>query len=142
MDKELTPRRRRTIRDAEAMLGRELDLSPTEKCRIMPRIRAAPQPRREARRIIEYIRSQDVGNMCRHNGTVDQSDVQELLVKLINKYRVIFPPHRTWYMRLARRVAKGPITPAQFRAEAAALLAMKPALPKLFLEAESALLGE
>jgi hypothetical protein len=141
-NKAETPRRRRTIKDAEAMLDRELDLSPTEKRQAMMRIRRAPQPRREARRIIEHCRAGVVGDVCRHNGTVDLSDAQELRVKLVNRDDGIWPPQRTTLHELECQIAKGEITPAQFRAKAAVLLAMPQALPKSFRKVEATYLQE
>ncbi len=135
-----TPRRRRTIRDAEGMLDRQLDLSPTEKRQAMRRIRRARQPKREAQRIIEHYRAAVVGDVCRHNGTVDLSDVLELEVKLIRRDGVIGPPQSAMLKRLGCQIAEGSLTPAQFRANAAALLAMVPALPKKFRVAESSYL--
>ncbi len=41
-----TPRRRRTVKNGETMLDRELDLSPTEKRQAMLRIRSSLQPKR------------------------------------------------------------------------------------------------
>ncbi len=141
MNEGPTPRRRRTTQDAEAMLHRALNLTPAEKCQAMLRIRRAKQPKVEARRIIKHFQLEAMAEVCRHDGTVDPSDAQELRIKLLRRGR-IWPPQSTWLLRLERRLAKGTITPAQFRAEAAALLAMKPALPKSFLEAESRFLRE
>jgi len=142
LSKRETPRRRRTIKDAEAALGRELNLSPMEKRQAMLRVRRARQPKREARRIIDHYQSRVVGDVCRRDGDVDQSDLEEIVAALLRRDGVICPPQSTMLNSLGRRIAEGSLTPAQFRVNAAALLAMVPALPKKFRVAESSYLQE
>ena len=138
----MTPRRRRTIKAAEEKLDKELDLSPAEKEPAMRRIRGAAQPRREAQRIVDYHRSRIVGDLGRNEVALDQSDVQELVVMLIRRDGVIDPQHKAILHRVARQVAQGELTPAQFRKQATDLLAIPSALPEKLRRAEARHLRE
>jgi hypothetical protein len=125
-----------------AMLDRELNLTPTERRQAMLRIRRAPQPRREARRLINHHQSRVVGDVCRRDGNLDLSDVQEIVARIISRDTVICPLQSIMLKRLGRQIAQGSLTPAQFRANAATLLAMPQALPKKCRMAEASYLQE
>ena len=126
MCRPMTPRRRRTIKNAEAMLDRELNLNATEKRQAMLRIRHARQPKREAERIILHHQSKAASLTLGHNGTLDLSDVRELEVILVRRDHIIDPVQGAMLNRLACQIARNDISPAKFRAEAAVLLAMSP----------------
>ena len=96
--------------------------------------------RQSLRRIIETERAVVVGDVCRHNGTVDLSDLLELEVKVIRRDGVIDPLKNTLLKRLWRKIAQGSLKPAQFRANAGVILAMPPALPKKIRMAEASYL--
>lgn len=136
---EVSPRRRRTIRAAEAVLDRELKLPPTARPEALARIRRARQPVREAKRFIEHCKKVDLGETGRRDP--DLADVRELEVKLIRRDGSIWPPQSTMLNRLASQTAEGLITAEEFRSTAAALWAMPQTLPKSFLRAESILQG-
>ncbi len=137
-----TPRRRRTVKNPEAMLDRELDLSRAERSQALARIRRAAQPIRETKRIIEQRRKLALGDVGRRDGNVDLSDLQELVAKVLRRDGLVSPLQSTMLKRLGRQIAQGSLTAAQYRANAAILLAMVPALPKKFRVAESSYLQE
>jgi hypothetical protein len=142
MCRPMIPRRRRTIKNAQAMLDRELNLNATEKRQAMLRIRNARQPKREAERIINHHQSKAASSTLGHNGTLDLSNVRELEVILVRRNHIIEPVQGAMLNRLACNVARGDVSPAKFRAEATVLLAMSPTQSEKSRKAEARRLRE
>ena len=131
----LKSRQRRRTETAAIELLSGVRLTSGERRSAIDRIRCARQPIAEAKRIVDQADRQAMrralqGNDARLAAKVDQSDVQELRVKLIRRDGGIVEPHASLLRRLDARIAAGAMTRDEFEETAARVWAMPKALPR------------
>ena len=131
-----SPRRRRTEKTAMELIDHELHLSHARRQKCLQRISKAPQPKAEAKRIIDQHRKDMVRGLCPVEGEVDLSDAQVLRVKLIRRDKGVWLPQSTMLGKMERQIVTEGMTKAEFQDAAEALLAIPQALPKKFRETE------
>lgn len=126
--------RRRSERVALDHLDNMVGLPPARRLKARDRIRLARRPLVEARKITREVLAG--AGPDRETALIDFSDVQELRVKLLRRDLVLCPEQESWLNRLDKRIAGGRISPAEFRSEAAEILAMPNSLPVQHRKAE------
>ena len=93
------------------------------------RIRRDPRPLKEAKRLVDWFRKQD---LALESDDIDFSDVQELRARILRKHGCLDTTHDMILRRMDRLIAKDEMSQDRFETMAAAALAMKPALPEGF----------
>lgn len=124
--------RKRTERLATDYLDLNLSLPPGKRLKALAQIRKATQPKREAKRIIEWNNSR---GLSAGGEAVDLSSAQEVVAKLIRRDGGIWQPQARLVRLLEENILSG-MTRMQFAKAAAVILSMSQVLPKSFLKAE------
>ncbi len=127
---KLRSRQRRQSEKAALDHLRKHKLRPGEWESAVRRIRRAPRPVTEAKRIIARAQRAAVDALFDHDD-IDLSDVQELRAKYIRRHGLIDQPQGFLLARMDEQIVKSCMTKAEFAHFSAALFseAMKPALP-------------
>ena len=124
--------RRRTEKDAVALLDGLIRLPPYERRSALKRIRTSRQPGVEARRIANHAKRRAV--IIGHD-EIDLADVQELRVKLLRRDGGIWEPQASLLHQMDASIASGEMDQEVFEESAAVVLGMAQALPKKFIRA-------
>lgn len=101
----------------------------------LDKIKADKRPMAEAKRLVEWFRTQDIAF---EDGGIDFSDVQELRAKIVRRDGLLDSCHAMLLGRMERMIADGGLEGDEFKRLAAAALAMKSPLPKSARQAEAA----
>lgn len=130
-----TPRRKRTIRTAKAIIdGSSL---PIGRRRFAYRsLRRAGQPVREAKRIVQQYEADVIGVERDADQLVDLSDVQELRVKLIRRDYGIWSPHTDYLARMENDILTDGMSWEEFKRRSVVVMKMVQPLEKSFRKAE------
>lgn len=139
-EKRVSPRRRRTLKEAKALLDRELSLRPDARRQALKRVHRAKQPNIEARRIIRQHQYLDLGR--KGNEEFDLLDPQELRKKYLRHHGCIDSPQRMLLEWIEAEIVEGCRSNAEIKSMAAELLRMPLVLPKGLVESERNLLIE
>ena len=125
-----SPQRRQSEKAALDLL-KKARLRPGEWESAVRRIRRAPRPLTEAKRIIARAQRAAVDEQFDHDD-IDLSDVQELRAEYIRRYGLIDQPQGFLLARMDEQIVKSCMTKAEFAHFSAALFseAMKPSLPE------------
>ena len=135
-------RSRRRTESAAIELLFEVRLAPAQRRSAIDRIRRAPQPTAEAKRIVAHAAREAVrralnGNDLRPGAEVDHSDVQELRAKIIRRDGAIVEPYASLLRQLDGRIASDGVSRREFEEVASSLWAMPQALPKKKIQSEN-----
>lgn len=122
--------RKRTVRAALDLFNAALPGTFKGRAWAHGKITAAKAPGREARRLVEWFRRQDVTGSEPDADHIDHSDVQELRVKILRRDGVLDQPQAMALARLDKMIAGGSLDRATFNRLASIALAMPCAWPK------------
>ncbi len=127
-----SPRRRRTEREAIALLDGAQRLSGAARDHAIDRIRRAKQPAAEAKRILDHLARDAVAGIVQAD-EIDFSDVQELRVRIVHRDLILDSPQASFLARMERDIAAKGMTKEVFLRRAEVLFS-EPMKPVLTLE--------
>ena len=133
-EKGLSRQRRRTLKDAVAILDAEIPIMSERRMKAVQRVRRSRRPVTEAKRIVAAYRREGAPEI--EAGSLDQSDVQEIRVRLLRRDGGLWPPQSTILHRMERGVALGTMSVPKFKAMAVMVLNMPQAFSEKFRIAE------